>query len=68
MIEAEGNRTQAVFYRLFSAIAASDPLEIPMGIPCGIFLALTKNSSVKNAKSLSINNLLRDGLCSIPLG
>jgi hypothetical protein len=28
-------------------------LEIPTGIPCGIYLALTKNSSVKNALHLS---------------
>ena len=53
IIEAEGSRAPIGFHRLFFANPSSDALKIPTGIPCGIFLVLTKNSSVKTASHLS---------------
>ena len=35
---------------LFSANTAENPLKIPPGIPCALFLVLTKNSSSKTAQ------------------
>ena len=48
--KAEENRTPIGFDRLFSANAAENPSPIPTGIPFAIFLALSKNSTVKTAQ------------------
>ena len=48
-----GNRTPTGFGRQFSANTAENPLKIPMGIPCEIFLVLTKNCVPKTAPHLT---------------
>ena len=45
-----GNRTPIGFERLFFANTAKNSLKIPTGIPCEIFLVLTKNGSFKTAQ------------------
>ena len=45
-----GNRTPIGFGRQLSANTAENSLKIPAGIPCEIFLVLTKSGSYKTAQ------------------
>ena len=59
-LQAEGTGTPTGFGRQLSANSAENPLAIPTGIPCVIFLDLTKSCSSKTAQHPTACNFALD--------